>query len=148
MIGLLIREPSTQYGTFGILTVTRSQHGSLSLDTLEPPWLNNAQDVSCIPCGEYVARLFAGKRGLAYRLMDVEGRTGIDIHNGSWAGDVSMGLRSHSKGCILAGVGRGTPSGQPGLLFSKAAIAALKAFGSIDGQRVVEEILLTVKWRS
>lgn len=45
---LLKRFISTDYGTFGVLTV-----GDKKYFTVEKPWENNTSDISCIPAGTY-----------------------------------------------------------------------------------------------
>lgn len=48
MVILLKRFISTDYGTFGVLTVDGK-----SFFTVEKPWVNNTQEISCIPSGIY-----------------------------------------------------------------------------------------------
>ena len=48
MIITLKRFISTDKGTFGVLTV-----GDKKFFTVEKPWVNNTQEISCIPSGEY-----------------------------------------------------------------------------------------------
>lgn len=63
--------------------------------TLERPWLNNQQKISCIPEGEYrVLRDRAG-RYQCFRIDLVPGRTNIEFHAGNYP--------SNSEGCILVG---------------------------------------------
>ena len=45
---LLTRFTSTDYGTFGVLTVDGKK-----FFTVEKPWVNNTQEISCIPSGVY-----------------------------------------------------------------------------------------------
>lgn len=47
----LKRFTSTDYGTFGVLTV-----GDKVFYTVEKPWQNNTQEISCIPSGEYLLK--------------------------------------------------------------------------------------------
>jgi hypothetical protein len=57
--------------------------------TLERPWKDNANDISCIPEGTYVCRWsvsahlseLAGHTVETYEILDVPGRTGIRIHS-------------------------------------------------------------------
>jgi hypothetical protein len=63
------------------------------LPTLEPPWRGNKVAESCIPEGIYVVRRDKIGRFRYYRLLDVKGRTNIEIHKGT--------RPSHSEGCIL-----------------------------------------------
>lgn len=89
--------------------------------TLEPPWLDNRRNVSCIPAGEYrcefLAKSASGKYKDVFHLQDVPGRSGILIHNGN--------LVSHTKGCILLGMRHGRLAGQRAVLNSRAAMSQL-----------------------
>lgn len=65
--------------------------------TLELPWLDNAQNISCIPEGVYdVVRSTSDRFGLCYRLPFVRGRSGILFHAGNSISD--------TRGCILVGL--------------------------------------------
>lgn len=85
---------------------------------LERPWLNNRNNVSCIPAGLYKASFLAasgsGKYKNIYHLQDVPGRGGILIHNGN--------LVKHSRGCLIIGKRRGTIGGQIAVLNSRTAL--------------------------
>ena len=103
MEGLLTRRNSGDQGTFGMLEI-----GDNSWFTLELPWRDNQRSVSCIPAGDYECRwVVSRKYGHVYWLEAVPGRTGILIHAGNLAGDMSLGWLSHSKGCILLGQRQG-----------------------------------------
>jgi len=120
----LTREPSTDAGTFGVLTLTVDGKEHV-FQSLELPWRGNQRNVSCIPPGKYLCAF--GPCGLksignAYRLSDVPGRDGILIHRGNWAGDKSMGLKSDVHGCILLGMIRGKANDQPAVLQSRTAV--------------------------
>jgi len=102
----LYRHFSRCWGTFGALIQKPFGINQTVECTLEPPWIDNIRNISCIPEGTYTATLTRSnrfKRDL-YELHDVPGRSGIRIHNGNLAGDTSMGYRSDSGGCILLGV--------------------------------------------
>jgi hypothetical protein len=72
--------------------------------TMELPFRDNRQDVSCIPKGIYIAeRVQSPRYGECFQVKDVPGRSHILFHNGNWAGDETMGFRSDSEGCILVG---------------------------------------------
>jgi len=69
--------------------------------TLELPWKDNKNGVSCIPKGEYLVKwtfspLF---KKHTYEVQKVKGRSGIRIHKGNYA---SM-KKSDVLGCILLG---------------------------------------------
>ena len=70
--------------------------------TLEPPWKDNQHEVSCIPQGKYRIQFYPWAKynsGLFPTLMDVPGRSGIQIHRGNTAAD--------TEGCILVARKRG-----------------------------------------
>jgi len=76
----------TENETYGVLTIK----GHPVCVTLERPWLDNKQNVSCIPEGYY-----ACSNTDKVRVVDVKGRTGINIEVGNYVSD--------TKGCILVG---------------------------------------------
>ncbi len=119
---VLQREPSTDDGTFGVL---RLPDGSSFL-SLELPWKNNKNSVSCIPPGTYkCSKRQTSKHGFAYEVKNVPSRSGILIHAGTTAGDPALGKKADSAGCILLGLGRNTrKSGQKGITESKPAMQA------------------------
>lgn len=71
--------------------------GEFIAATLEPPWLDNAVNKSCIPEGVYTVRRDEAGRFQWYRVENVPGRTAIELHEGIVPG--------HSNGCILIGSG-------------------------------------------
>ena len=136
---ILKRDPSTDEGTHGILTVMNTaSNAELVLQTIELPWKDNAHNVSCIPTGQYTCKYTATGKTIGgenhwYLLSDTGPRAGILMHIGNFAGDVSNGYRTDSEGCILLGMSRGKLSvGEHGIqdavLSSTAACHALIAF--------------------
>lgn len=105
--------------TIGVLQV-----GENTYNTLERPWLNNAQNVSCIPTGTY--KFVPHGWGLnpltrfknVWRLLDVPNRTGILLHIGN---RVSDGI-----GCVLIGKGVNIRHGKASITDSKDAINELR----------------------
>ena len=96
----IIREPSADTGTFGRAVFEGSIWFSLEL-----PDRGNQTDVSCIPPGLYTASLVFSQhfsRNI-YRLNNVPGRVGVEIHPANWAGDTSKGWYSDLEGCITLG---------------------------------------------
>ena len=69
--------------------------------TLEEPWLDNADNVSCVPPGIYEwFKRESPKRGYeVIELRDVPDRENVQIHIGNTTKD--------TEGCILVGSGRG-----------------------------------------
>lgn len=88
---------------------------------LERPWLNNAQNKSCIPIGNYtchfLARSGSGRYRDVYHLLPVDNRTGILIHQGN--------LVKHSLGCLIIGARMGMLAGSPAVLSSRKALREL-----------------------
>ena len=79
-------------GTFGVL-VEDSIPFAL---TLEPPWLDNKKNISCIPGGDYECEGINSPRfGYTFEVKDVPDRTHIVFHCGNYSID--------TKGCILVG---------------------------------------------
>lgn len=98
--------------------------------SLELPWLQNEQKISCIPEGEYkFSKMFSQKLGWVYRLKNVSGRSLIDIHKGNSVLDI--------EGCILVGMKRGTINEKgriyPAVLNSKDALDRLFELIGMDG---------------
>jgi hypothetical protein len=94
---LIIRNIFTDQSTMGELFL----NGEKMCDTLELPWLDNKRSISCIPDGEYKARLRypreSGSRDYLHILVqDVPDRDYILFHRGNTAKD--------TRGCILVGL--------------------------------------------
>lgn len=126
---VLLRSPSTDQGTLGRLIAP-----GFTCFSLELPWRDNKNGISCIPPvlrpGEYVCRYgySPGRKSYSYRLedplyvSDVPGRAGVLIHSGNFAGAKDKGYRSHVLGCILLGKYVGRINGQLAVLSSRPAI--------------------------
>jgi hypothetical protein len=94
---VLERGPSTDEGTFGVLTLG----GDVQLYSVELPWRNNATGKSCIPLGIYRCEVVNSPRfGRVYGVLDVPGRSNILIHAANYGGDVEKGWTSDLLGCI------------------------------------------------
>jgi hypothetical protein len=128
---LLIRGPSTDEGTFGVLTF-----GSQSVFSLELPWRANRVQKSCIPLGRYLCVLTRSpKFGRVYHVMDVPGRSSVLIHSANFAGDVALGYTSQLQGCIAPFERQGmlrTPAGelQRAGLLSRPALSKIMLWGA------------------
>lgn len=93
---ILTRTSSTDQGTVGAL-----RFGDQRCFTLELPWRWNMRRLSCVPAGEYLARLHRSpKFGLVYGLVGVPDRDAILIHAANLAGDVKLGWQTQLEGCI------------------------------------------------
>ncbi len=114
--------------------------------TLELPWRDNRQNVSCIPAGTYPLVWHESKKHKAFHVKDVPGRSGILIHSGNLAGDTDKGFKTDSEGCILLGVNRGILYGQRAVLHSRATVGALN---NILKDRLINgwEASLIVAWQ-
>lgn len=66
--------------------------------TLELPWADNKQNMSCIPSGQYKYKYKESpNHGRCLQLEGVEGRTLIQVHSGNYT--------RNTLGCILVGAG-------------------------------------------
>jgi hypothetical protein len=116
----LQREPSTKYGTFGRFSAPEI---GFNCFTLEPPWKNNRTRVSCIPPGEYIVKIRnSPKYGIIFHVTDVYGRSYILMHWGNYGGDVELGLKTHTAGCILMAKQRGWLQQQKAILNSRITV--------------------------
>jgi hypothetical protein len=66
------------------------------ITTIELPWNDNKIGESCIPEGEYLVKRDKYGKHTWFKIVDVEGRSFIEIHEGY--------KPSHSQGCILLDV--------------------------------------------
>ena len=121
-----LRDKSTDNGTLGMWHLDDgTQYHSLEL-----PWRDNETGKSCIPIGTYTCKwLNSPKHGWCYHLVDVPGRSFIEVHSANYGGDVDKGRVSELLGCIALGLSVGVmyPDNHPAqmaILSSKAAIAA------------------------
>lgn len=106
----LVRVERSEDGVFGVLRT----EGKVVCCTLEPRDLNNAQDVSCIPEGEYHCRRVRSPRfGETFEVCAVPDREHILFHPGNTSRD--------THGCILLGQGVGMLGGVRGITDSRNA---------------------------
>jgi hypothetical protein len=92
---------NNKYGTFGVLIDVIP----FAL-TLELPWKDNQDYISCIPKGEYLCfKTKSPKHGDVFQLKDVPDRDHILLHKGNSVND--------TKGCILIGKEFNAVDGQP-----------------------------------
>lgn len=109
--------------TMGMIQVSGVPH--FPIYTLENPWLDNRQIVSCIPADSYVCEPFSGtKYKKVWQVMGVPGRSAILLHHGNTEVD--------TNGCILLGMSAGEIKGSPAVLESRKAI---EYFRSIIGNK-------------
>lgn len=92
----LLRRQALKDRTLGRLVVFDGVFSRLDLASLELPWKNNDQGVSCIPAGRYrLVPRSTQERGNHLLVENVPGREWILIHRGNYPSDV--------LGCILVG---------------------------------------------
>lgn len=124
---VLTRNPSTDEGTFGRLTLSDGQE----LCTVELPWRDNAGGRSCIPVGVYRCEVVNSPRfGRAYEVRDVAGRSHILIHAANFGGDKEKGWDTDLLGCIGPGLKIGMLNNRNGKA-QKAAISSRAALERI-----------------
>lgn len=88
--------------------------------TLEEPWLDNKQGISCIPEGEYICKPHTGTKFKdVWEITNIPGRSAILIHSGNSTDDI--------EGCILVGRFFGSLKGKTAVLSSKIALDGLRA---------------------
>jgi len=117
----LRRITTGEQGTFGVLIADEWE-----CCTLELPWRNNENNISCIPPGTYSAIFIKSSTyGPCYWIQDVPSRSEILIHTGNLAGDVSEGWKTHSAGCVLIGERRGVLGDQEAVLLSRKTLRGL-----------------------
>lgn len=134
---ILTRQETDENGTFGLW---QSDSG-FQCYTGELPYKDNKENVSAIPSGVYlVEKRVSAKRGSCYGVMNVPGRSDIEIHSGNWCGDVSQGNKSDVDGCIIVGRAIDELEGQKAVISSKDALAALQS--DLAG----EAFQLTIEW--
>lgn len=124
---VLVRLLSGESQTLGHLHLYDGLDCTGAFTTLEPAWLHNQPDVSCIPTGRYrCSKRYSDKYGEHYRVTqrngaEVAGRSMILIHHGNF--------RSDTRGCIVLGSAFGDINGDGlvDVVRSSAAMAALRA---------------------
>lgn len=92
--------------------------------TLEPPWLGNEREVSCIPIGVYILEPYTSanvnkwNRGKCFAIPQVPGRKYIRVH--------TLNRVDETRGCIGVGLRRDTEKGV--ILDSRKAYKILEKF--------------------
>ncbi|HTG26048.1 MAG TPA: DUF5675 family protein [Reyranella sp.] len=126
MILALLRTDSSAV-TFGRLTLP----DGLSFHTLEPPWRDNLNNVSCIPAGTYtLKRRFSVKhRCILFEITAVPDREDVELHIGNFLKD--------TLGCVLLGLGRQSE------MVTQSHEAFDRFMAAMDG---IDECLIVVSW--
>lgn len=123
----LRRLETSDEGTFGIM-----ECDGFTYATLELPWRDNQQEISCIPPGTYRCtwEMSPSRGHETYRLVNVPGRSGVLIHPANWGGDEAKGFKAQIKGCIALGISQSVLDGQKAVISSRAAVEKFeKAMG-------------------
>jgi len=120
----LFRSQSTDQGTAGVIFCPETK---FMCKSIELPWLDNKQSISCIPPGEYITAVWYSKKfGKTFVVQGVPGRSAILFHSGIWAGNTAKGFKTHSAGCILLGQKHGIYGGQLAVLNSRITVSQFK----------------------
>lgn len=110
-LATLLRRPTSDEGTLGALALVDTD---LAWTSLELPWRDNKPHLSCILAGRYHCELRESSKWsprhdhLLYWVLGVPGRTAIEIHAATWAGDVLKGWHTELLGCIAPGKKEGS----------------------------------------
>jgi hypothetical protein len=123
----IVRREHGAFETVGFLVFNRKRLGFC----LEPPWLNNKRDVSCIPEGEYLCTRHHSSRYGTTWAIPVDGREGVIFH---WGNSIIDSL-----GCPLPGMSIGYLDGRRAVIHSKACFKWL-----MKQSQHLEELKLTV----
>lgn len=109
---------SNNEGTEGFLFTN-----GFNCKVLELPWRDNILSKSCIPIGEYKTIIRKSNRfGIVYWVLEVKGRSYIYIHSGNLAGNIDLGYKTNSSGCLLLGEKFGYLIGQRAVLNSNITV--------------------------
>tara|TARA_R110000772_G_scaffold57381_2_gene129990 strand:- start:569 stop:1024 length:456 start_codon:yes stop_codon:yes gene_type:complete len=122
---ILKRVASDNFGTFGVLI----EYGEPFALTVEPPWLDNKKNISCIPAGKYQCQYKRSpKHGWTYLIKDVPGRDNCVFHKGNFGFSMwSREIETATKGCIIVGEQFGRLKGFPAVLSSRAGFREFRA---------------------
>jgi len=133
---ILTRTQSTEQGTFG----TFAMSDGTVFYSLELPWHDNENEISCIPTGTYLCKwIYSPKHGECYQVTNVPNRDMIEIHSANFAGDSTNGYISQLLGCIALGTSIGILNNQLAVLNSKGAIS------NFENKQNKQDFTLTIK---
>lgn len=92
---IILRYSKLENATLGVAIV----NGKRVADTLELPWKENKDEISCIPCGIYnyeVGKQNKPPHSKCIKIHDVPSRDAIQIHAANYV--------SQLRGCIAVGI--------------------------------------------
>jgi len=106
----LKRNDTREDGTDGQIKMP----SKLVIHTLELPWRNNQDNISCIPYGIYTCKkIKSPKFGICYEILNVPNREKILIHWGNYLKDI--------LGCVEIGLAKGKNGKEDAIFNSKKA---------------------------
>lgn len=119
----LIRLEYGEKETLGVI----KHNGKILCYTLELPWKDNQNDISCIPTGIYECKRFSNaKYKNHFQITNVPNRTGILIHSGVH--------HKHTTGCVLVGKEVGWYNGDRAVLGGLDALRIIMTtYKDVDG---------------
>ena len=100
--------------TLGIITLD----GKEICRTLENPWVDNQVNISCIPEGKYLCQTDDTGKFQWWKVLGVEGRSGVEIHQGNRERD--------TQGCIIIGKKWGFIANELAVFTSRVTLEKLK----------------------
>lgn len=126
----------TRYYTPGLGTVGELVLGTFKCVTIERDWINNKQEISCIPEGVYQCKLGPSSKNLpystmAYEVRDVPNRTLIKIHVANYPHEL--------EGCI--GLGRYILGESKSMMIAKSAETVLEFHKVLNEEEFELEIV-------
>lgn len=100
---ILFRTFANDKQSLGLFSVNSDKGVELSARSLELPWKDNANSISCFAPGKYICKYTkspsfsatAGRDVFTYEVTGVPGRAGIRIHSANYV--------SQLRGCIALG---------------------------------------------
>lgn len=123
---IISRFSSDVQGTKGNLSLYVNGTKEFECKTMELPWFNNTQSISCIESGQYMCEHWhSAKYSHVIHVKDVLNRSYVLTHSGNYAGSKQHGYKTHSAGCILVGKYHGTYKGQKGVFSSRPTLTTL-----------------------
>lgn len=126
--------------TLGVLYLIEDNEVVFECKTLELPWKNNDNEVSCIPSGKYKVTFYnSPTKGEVLLLHNVPNRSMIEIHYGNYYTQI--------LGCILVGKSHTKINNDAVIDISKSKYTLDKII-SILKKTNEEEFDLKINWRS
>lgn len=126
--------------TLGVLYLVENNEVVFECKTLELPWKNNENKISCIPNGTYKVTFYKSPtKGEVLLLQNVPNRSMIEIHSGNYYTQI--------LGCILVGKSH-TKINNDAVIDISSSKYTLKKIISILKKTNEEEFNLKINWRN